>query len=105
MLDYVRDHYQRPMALKDVATHLGMNANYLSGLFHRATGTTFHHHLCAVRMTKAEELLREPHARICEVAGAVGYASANHFRNAFKAWERLSPKAWAEHQQAPDPEI
>jgi AraC-like DNA-binding protein len=82
------------MALKEVAAHLGMNANYLSGLFHRATGTTFHRYLHAVRMSKAEELLRDPRARVCEVATAVGYLSPNHFRSVFKACEKLSPSAW-----------
>jgi AraC-like DNA-binding protein len=100
MLDYVRDRYQRPMALKEVAAYLGMNANYLSGLFHRSTGMTFHRYLHAVRMHKAEELLRDPRTRICDVATAVGYASPNHFRSAFKACERLSPTAWTEMQQA-----
>jgi AraC-like DNA-binding protein len=100
MLDYVRDHYQRPMALKEVAAVLGLNANYLSGLFRRVTGTTFHRYVHAVRMSKAETLLRNPRLRVCDVASAVGYASPNHFRNAFKASEKVSPKAWAERHEA-----
>ncbi len=94
MLDYVHQHYQRPMSLGDLASLLAMNANYLSGLFHQTTGVTFHHYLEALRLGRAEELLRNPCARICEVACAVGYASPNHFRSAFKAREGSSPSAW-----------
>jgi AraC-like DNA-binding protein len=96
MLDYTRQHYCRPMALRDVAAHLGLNANYLSDLFHKTTGMTFHHYLDDLRLEKAEELLRDPRARVCEVARAVGYASPNHFRNMFKAHKSLTPSVWRE---------
>lgn len=96
MLDYIRAHYQHPMALKEVAASLGMNANYLSGMFHHAMGTTFHRYLDRVRMAKAEELLRDPNAHIRDVAKAVGYASPNHFRSVFKTRRGLSPRIWAE---------
>ena len=94
MLDYVHQHYRRPMSLGDLASLLAMNANYLSGLFHQTMGVTFHHYLEDLRLGRAEELLRDPRARVCEVACAVGYASPNHFRHAFKARSGCPPSAW-----------
>jgi AraC-like DNA-binding protein len=96
MLHYLRQHYQRPLALHEVATHLGMNANYLSNLFHVTTGTTFHQYLEHLRLVRAAELLRDPCAHVCEVARAVGYVSPNHFRSVFKAHEGLPPTRWRE---------
>jgi len=98
MLDYISFHCHRPMALRDIAIHLNMNPDYLSDLFHRTTGVTFHHRLENVRIARAEKLLRDPRSRICEVAGAVGYASPNHFRNVFKAHKGCSPGAWRQSQ-------
>lgn len=94
MLDYVDQHYQRPMALSDVAADLKMNASYLSDLFAKRMNVTFHRYLADLRLAKAKKLLSDPRNRVCEVACAVGYASANHFRDVFKAREGLSPCAW-----------
>jgi AraC-like DNA-binding protein len=94
MLDFVHQHYHRPISLEDLASAMRMNASYLSALFSQTTGVTFHQFLEEVRLSKAKELLRDPRNRIGEVACAAGYASPDSFRHAFKAHERLSPEAW-----------
>jgi two-component system response regulator YesN len=94
MLDYVRQHYFHPIGLDELASAMKMNASYLSTLFSRTTGVTFHHFLEEVRLSKAKELLRDPRNRIGEVAYATGYASPDSFRHAFKAHEGFSPEAW-----------
>jgi AraC-like DNA-binding protein len=104
MLDYARRHYQRPMSLREVSSSLNMNASYLSGLFSKTMGVTFHHYLDELRLAKAEELLRDPCARVREIAYAVGYVSPNHFRNVFKVHEGIPPSAWRDMTQPPDRE-
>jgi AraC-like DNA-binding protein len=94
MLNYIDEHYHRPMALSDVAAALNMNASYLSSLFSRTAGVTFHKYLEGLRLARAKELLRDPRVRVCDVACAVGYVSPNHFRNVFKAHAGKSPSAW-----------
>jgi two-component system response regulator YesN len=94
MLDYVHQHYHRPISLGELASAMKMNASYLSALFSQTTGVTFHQFLEKVRLSKARELLRDPRNRIREVSSAVGYASPDSFRHAFKAHEGLSPEAW-----------
>jgi len=94
MMAYVQRHYHRPMSLGDVAAALKMNAAYLSSLFSANAGMTYHKYLEGVRFSKARELLRNPHNRVCEVACAVGYASADQFRHAFKAHAGVPPSAW-----------
>jgi AraC-like DNA-binding protein len=94
MIAYVHRHYHRLMNLGDVAAALKMNSSYLSTLFSHAVGMTFHHYLEEVRMAKAKELLLDPHRRVCEVACAVGYASADQFRHAFKAHAGVPPSTW-----------
>jgi AraC-like DNA-binding protein len=94
MLDYAHQHYHRPIGLGELASAMKMNASYLSALFSRTTGVTFHRFLEEVRLSKAKELLRDPRNLVCEVACATGYASLDSFRHAFKAHEGLSPEAW-----------
>ena len=94
MLDYVHAHYQRPLQLADVAGALNMNACYLSSLFSRALGVTFHVYLDELRLARAKQLLRDPACLACDVSSAVGYASAESFRHAFKAKTGMAPSAW-----------
>ena len=102
MLDYVHQHYHHPMSLTEVADTLRMNPAYLSDLFSKTAGVTFHHYLDEIRLAKAEELLQQTRMPVCEVACAVGYATPNHFREVFKAREGLSPTVWRQIRQAVD---
>ena len=99
MIDYVREHYQRPMSLSQVAQALNMNAAYLSDLFSRAVGVTFHQYLDELRLARAEQLLGDARLRVCEVACAVGYSSAGYFRQAFKRHFGISPHGWQQARQ------
>lgn len=94
MLEFVHQHYHRPMTLAEVAAALGMNASYLSSLFSRTTGLAFHSYLGELRLAKAKELLSDPLKRVAEVACAVGYSSDDWFRHAFRAQTGLSPSEW-----------
>jgi two-component system response regulator YesN len=94
MLDFVHQHYHRPIGLHDLASAMRMNASYLSALFSQTTGVTFHQFLEELRLSKAKEFLRDPRHRVGEAAYAAGYASPDAFRHAFKAHEGLSPEAW-----------
>jgi AraC-like DNA-binding protein len=94
MLNYIHEHYSRPLQLTDLAAALELNAAYVSDLFSTAVGVTFHRYLEEFRIAKAKELLRDPRKRVCEVARAVGYSNPNHFRNVFNARVGEPPSAW-----------
>jgi YesN/AraC family two-component response regulator len=96
MLDYIHEHYSHPMQLNNLAAALSMNAAYVSSLFSRTMGVTFHHYLEELRLTRAKDLLQNPLKRVCEVADAVGYCNPNCFRNVFKLHEGIPPSAWRE---------
>jgi AraC-like DNA-binding protein len=94
MVAYAHRHFHRPMGLGEVAAALKMNASYLCDIFSRHADVTFHQYLVGLRMAKAKQLLLDPSRQICEVACAVGYASANQFRQAFKAHAGVPPSSW-----------
>jgi AraC-like DNA-binding protein len=99
MLECIERDYAKPITLLDCALKLGMNAAYLSDLFSHALGVPFKTHLTELRMAKAQLLLGDPTRNVSEVATAVGYASENRFRIAFKKATGLSPKLWRETMQ------
>ncbi len=95
-LAYIHQHYSHPLTLQQCADRLHLNAAYFSAQFSRAVGIPFKAYLTDVRLEKARELLGDPSATIADVASAVGYASENRFRIAFKTVTGLSPKLWRE---------
>ncbi len=94
MIELIHRHYHRPITLGELAAMLQMNADYLAHLFSLNVGTTFTRYLLELRLARAKELLRDPRARVCEVAAAVGFASADHFRHVCKARIGQAPSAW-----------
>ncbi len=102
LLERIELDYRKPLTLQHYARELGMNAAYLSALFSHAVGVPFKTHLTELRMAKAKELLGDPAKTVSEAAEAVGYASGNRFRLAFKKATGLSPELWRETMQ-PNP--
>lgn len=103
LLESIEQDYAKPITLRSCAAKLGMNAAYLSNLFSHAVGVPFKTYLIEARLAQAKRLLNDPTKNISEVADAVGYASENRFRIAFKKATGLSPKFWRETMQANPP--
>lgn len=100
LLERIELDYAKPITLKRFARDLGLNGMYLSALFSRIAGIPFKRHLTELRLQKAMELLDDSTRTASDVAFAVGYASENRFRVAFKEATGLSPRAWRETMQA-----
>ncbi len=96
LLEYVHQNYGQPLTLRQLATVLRLNAAYLSALFSRRVGMPFKAYLTEARMERAKELLSDPTKNVSEAANAVGYASENRFRAAFKKATGLPPRLWRE---------
>jgi len=103
VLKDIHENYRQPITLQRCAADLKLNTTYLSALFSRGVGVPFKAYLTAVRLEKARQLLSDPVHGIAEVAAAVGYASENRFRIAFKKLTGLSPRVWRETLRATPP--
>ena len=99
LLQCIEQNYGKPITLKQCAGKLGMNPAYSSNLFSQAVGVPFKTYLTDLRLAKAKELLGDPARTVSEVACAVGYASENRFRLAFKQATGLCPRLWRETMQ------
>ncbi len=96
VLERIHQRYAQPITLARCAQELRLNAAYLSALFSSHVGMPFKTYLTELRIEKARDLLGEPTRSIADVAYAVGYASENRFRTAFKHVTGLSPRLWRE---------
>ncbi|MEC0238737.1 response regulator [Paenibacillus dokdonensis] len=88
---YVEEHLAQNIALRDVSNLFSFSPNHLGVLFKQGTGINFSDYVVERRMEKACELLRDPHFKIFEVAGRVGYKNLTYFSRQFKDKYGMTP--------------
>lgn len=88
---YVTEHLEMTMQLRDVARVFGFSPNYLGYVFKEATREAFGDFVTRKRMEKARELLKDPKLKIYEVANKVGYHNLTLFSRHFKMSFGLAP--------------
>jgi AraC family L-rhamnose operon transcriptional activator RhaR len=98
MVQYLRDNFDRPVAVRDVAAQVHLSERHASRLFRTHTGTTIHDFLVRLRLEIAAQRLLERTAEgaptITEVAHACGYPDVRHFTTAFRRHYGLTPGAF-----------
>jgi AraC-like DNA-binding protein len=60
----------------------------------RQHGCTFRELLAQARLASAQDLLRQAHLTVADVAERLGYADPANFSRAFRQWTGTSPAAW-----------
>jgi two-component system response regulator YesN len=88
---YVDDHLEHRITLKEVAAHFDFTPNYLGHLFKEETGTLFSDFLNERRMNKVCTLLADPTLKVYEIAEKVGYKNIIYFNRQFKQSTGMTP--------------
>ena len=91
---YIKEHLADNLTVKDTAGALTVNANYLSGLFHKEMGMTFIDFVNKERTRQAAALLRHTNLQIQQVASMVGYNNTSYFAKQFVRFQGVSPSQY-----------
>lgn len=103
MLAYIDDHYQEDIMLVDLAAKINSSEKYCSSLFKQAVGQNFKTYLNGKRIDKAKDLLgQNPNLKIGDLAGRVGFNSANTFIRVFSKQMGITPKVYADMVRSGD---
>lgn len=91
------------LSLAAHAEALGVNASYLSALFHRETGTTLSDHVARTRMEHAVFLLNTTQLQVQTIAQRCGIQDVNYFTRLFRRVMGKTPSAYRQqaHGAAP----
>jgi len=84
----------RAIGVAALAAEYGMSRSHFSHLFRTRTGLTPAHYAIEVRIHEAARLLRETRSPLKVIAGACGFANANHFSKVFRRYQHTSPPAY-----------
>lgn len=89
---YIKHHLTDNLTVKGTADALLVNANYLSGKFHREMGMTFTDFVNQQRTEQAAALLRHTNMQIQQIAAAVGYNNTSYFARQFLRFHGSTPR-------------
>jgi len=92
---YVREHcLDGDISLSSTAEALGISTRQVSRLLRMEVDMTIKEYLLHLRMSAAQDFLREEGLSIAETAGRVGYFNISHFIKCFKAYTGMTPGEW-----------
>ena len=93
-LEYIEEHYQEQIGLKQIADLVGMNTYYFSAYFKKNTGENFKDYLRKVRLEHAVSLMISTDKSVTEVAQAVGYPDVRTFSDVFQRVYNEKPSSY-----------
>lgn len=96
-LDLIEAELHRPLSLDDLAATVGVTPQYFCELFRSLTSHRPTEYINQRRVDRARELLlREPQARVHDIARRVGFESDSYFSTVFRRYEGVSPRVYRE---------
>lgn len=93
-MEHISRQYAHPISLAAISRRCGLSASRFRDVFKEATGLAPADYLVRFRMNVAATLLRNPAARILDVALASGYPTLSNFNRHFKERFGVSPRTY-----------
>jgi two-component system response regulator YesN len=91
---YIQNHYHQDITLLEIANHFYLSREYISRKFKQQFQINVSDYISQLRMDKAKLLLLNPHLKIAQIAGMVGYDDEKYFSKVFKKWIGVSPNEY-----------
>lgn len=96
-----REYTNPDLTIDMIAEELGLSTKYLSRLFKQMTGKTMMESVNALRLGKAQELLRTTADPVVDIAIATGYTSGSYFHKIFKKECGVTPTDFRKNAAEP----
>lgn len=96
MARYLRDNYQRPVRVRDVAAQVNLSERHANRLFRQVMDVSINAYLTRFRLEVAAQHLVNRQMTVTEVAHASGYRDVRHFITRFRQHTGLTPTAFRE---------
>lgn len=93
-IDYMNEHLRENIKISEVASYIGIDRSYLSGIFKNTLEISPQEYLMTLRMNRAADLLKNSTEKISTIAADVGYNDPLTFSKMFKRFKGMSPSEW-----------
>jgi AraC family transcriptional regulator len=89
--ELVHAKMENDLSLDELAESVGLSTAHFARMFRKSTGETPHQFVLRQRLERAKAMLRDPNARVLDVAVACGFKTQQHFAQAFRDIWGVSP--------------
>lgn len=93
-MDYVYNHMNSRITIKELAEYTELSPSYLSRLFKKELGISISDYISEKKIEKAENLLKYSDFTFIEIANYLAFSSQSHFIQTFKKAVGLTPKKY-----------
>lgn len=90
VLSYVSENVSAIQSVSEIAAHVGVSPQYLSGFFHRHIGTSLKIYVQAKKIALAKELL-DKGANVTQACYECGFNDCSYFIRIFKKYVGVTP--------------
>lgn len=94
IITYMNDNYMNDISLDKISKNMYLSPVYISKIFKEEIGDSPINYLIKIRLSKAEELLKDNTLPVKVVAKRVGYNDAYHFSKLFKKYYGIAPSSF-----------
>lgn len=98
-INYLYQHYNKPISIWNVASALEITDSYLSRVFKNETGHTLLNYLTLLRINKSKKLLACTNFKIYEIAERVGFGTSQYFSQVFFKITGMTPADFRKIEQ------
>ena len=98
IISFINENYMKDISLEKISRNMYLSPAYISRIFKEEVGESPINYLIKVRLSKAEELLKESVVPVKAVAKSVGYDDAYYFSKLFKKYYGMPPSKYRQKQ-------
>ncbi|MCQ2527677.1 MAG: AraC family transcriptional regulator [Saccharofermentans sp.] len=90
-IDYIYDHLNEPLTMKQLADIEKLNPSYFSKLFSKETGDNVKSYILKAKLTTARHMLADTDYNLADIAISLGFSSQSAFTAAFRKEYNCTP--------------
>ena len=94
ILQYCSEHYKEHITVADVASDLSISRSTVSHIFSARLGINFCEYINSLRLSEAEQLLKNGSCSITEISNIAGFTDVRTFNRAFLKRHGVSPSVY-----------
>jgi AraC family transcriptional regulator len=91
VIEYIELHLDENISLAALADTIGISVYHFAKAFKQSTGVSPHQYILERKITRAKELLRDPHISVLEASVRTGFVDQSHFTKVFRRLVGASP--------------
>lgn len=93
-VDYIREHLEEKLSVKELAAGAGLSTDYFAKLFYKEMGVTVKDYVAEAKIATAANMLMYSDHTYLDIALTLGYSSQSAFISVFKRYRGITPKEY-----------